>query len=119
MKRGCVGGRVKRQDLAELMSTKIKSKESEIKNMLKDKGKEKRTAKDDSEEESEEDNFFCYSELDSSDDEMKHEHGKEREVVDASKSESEMDSVDDESEEECGDMFHKLFDGQGYCMCLI
>ena len=35
---------------------------------------------------------------------------EERELVDASESDSDVDSSDDESEEECGDAFHKLFD---------
>ena len=95
MKRGHVGGSINDQDIAELMSAKIKSKESEIKNMLKDKRKEKMTAKDYSEEESEEDDFFCCSELDSSDNKSKHECGEERELVDACKSQSDMDSNDD------------------------
>ena len=41
---------------------------------------------------------------------------EERELVDASESESDTDSSDDELEEEHGDAFHKLFDGQLLCV---
>ena len=47
------------------------------------------------------------------------EREKERDLIDAHNSDSKLDSSDDNSEEERGDLFHKLFDGQVYCMCLI
>ena len=41
--------------------------------------------------------------------------GKERDLAGASEADLDLDSSDDESEEEHGDMFHKLLDGQVNC----
>ena len=84
MKRGCVGGRIKGQDVAETMSAKLRSDEAEVKKTLKDKRKEESAVNDKREEESEDDDSSSYSELDSS---------------------------EDESEYDCGDSLEKLFDG--------
>ena len=75
MKRGYTGGRIKGQEIAEIMSAKLKSKEAEVEKILKDKRKEESAVNDKREEESEEDDSSSYSELDSSDDESEHEYG--------------------------------------------
>ena len=65
MKRGYVGGRIKGQDVAEIMTEKLKSKEEEVNKMLKDKR----------EEESEDDNYSSVSEWDSIDEDSEYEYG--------------------------------------------
>ena len=64
MKSSHVGGHVKSKDIAETIE-KLKSKEEEVKQIVKNKR----------EEESEVDDSSSYSELDSSEDESEHEHG--------------------------------------------